>query len=227
MSAEMRRLPVYLVLDCSGSMTGEPIEAVRQGMRLLVDDLQCDPQALENAWLSVITFSKTAKQVAPLTEISQFQIPNIDIESTTSLGDALRVLSECMTKEVRKHTAQQKGDFRPLVFLMTDGMPTDDWKTQADAFKKKWYREKLNEESMEKEANVIACAAGPQADDRILKEITSTVVRLQDASQGSLKAFFKWVTASIVQTSASVTHSPDAAVNLPALPVDQGIVIVP
>ena len=53
----VRRLPVYLVLDCSGSMTGEPIEACRQGLKALLADLRSDPQALETAYLSVITFS--------------------------------------------------------------------------------------------------------------------------------------------------------------------------
>ena len=58
-----RRLPVYLLLDCSGSMSGEPIEAVRQGIATLISDLQGDPQALETAYLSVITFDSSAQQV--------------------------------------------------------------------------------------------------------------------------------------------------------------------
>ena len=58
-----RRLPVYLVLDTSGSMTGEPIEAVRQGVKALLADLRGDPQALETAYLSVITFNNTAQQI--------------------------------------------------------------------------------------------------------------------------------------------------------------------
>src|SRR4028119_2286837 len=56
LDAGMRRLPVYLVLDCSGSMTGEPMEAVRQGMKTLLGELKSDPQALETVYLSVITF---------------------------------------------------------------------------------------------------------------------------------------------------------------------------
>ena len=64
----MRRLPVYLVLDVSGSMMGEPIEAVRNGMQILASTLRTDPYALETAYLSVITFDGEARQVAPLTE---------------------------------------------------------------------------------------------------------------------------------------------------------------
>ena len=68
MSDFTRRLPVYLLLDCSGSMTGEPIEAVKQGMKALLMELRSDPQALETAYLSVITFASNAVQVCPLTE---------------------------------------------------------------------------------------------------------------------------------------------------------------
>ena len=70
--ATTRRLPVYLLLDCSGSMHGDPIEAVKTGLRQLRSDLQSDPQALESVWLSVITFDNSARQVVPLTEIGAF-----------------------------------------------------------------------------------------------------------------------------------------------------------
>ena len=55
-----RRLPVYLLLDTSGSMSGEPIEQVKNGVQMLVASLRQDPYALETAWLSVITFSSGA-----------------------------------------------------------------------------------------------------------------------------------------------------------------------
>ena len=51
-----RRLPVYLLLDTSGSMRGEPIEAVNRGLKVLVSSLRQDPNALETAFLSIITF---------------------------------------------------------------------------------------------------------------------------------------------------------------------------
>lgn len=68
-----RRLPVYLVLDCSGSMHGDPIQAVNQGVKALVAELKSEPYAIETAYLSVITFESTAQQVSPLTELLTFQ----------------------------------------------------------------------------------------------------------------------------------------------------------
>lgn len=59
----MRRLPVYLLLDTSGSMTGEPIEAVKNGVQMLLSTLRQDPYALETAYVSVITFDSSARQL--------------------------------------------------------------------------------------------------------------------------------------------------------------------
>ena len=69
----MRRLPVYLLLDTSGSMSGEPIQQVKNGVQMLVSALRQDPQALETAYLSVITFDTTAREVVPLTDLPSFQ----------------------------------------------------------------------------------------------------------------------------------------------------------
>jgi uncharacterized protein YegL len=210
-----RRLPVYLLLDCSGSMHGDPIEAVKMGLRQLRSDLQSDPQALESVWLSVITFDNSARQVVPLTEIGSFQEPKLEASGTTALGAALTLLLSCVDKEVRKTTASQKGDWKPLIFLMTDGQPTDSWEKPAADVKQR------------RPGNLIACAAGTAADDKVLKKITEVVVRLQDTSPGTLGAFMKWVTASVSTTSTNVAANQSLAVNLPPLPADKGIQIVP
>ncbi len=61
----LRRLPVYLLLDTSGSMHGEPIEAVKNGVQTLLTTLKQDPYALETAYVSVITFDSSARQAVP------------------------------------------------------------------------------------------------------------------------------------------------------------------
>lgn len=210
-----RRLPVYLLLDCSGSMMGEPIEAVRQGIKALLSELRGDPQALETAYLSVITFDSQARQIIPLTELMQFKEPELHAGGATALGSALEVLMDCVNTEVRKSTETQKGDWRPLVFILTDGSPTD-----TDAFHRA-----VEHLGSAKIANIIACAAGSNAQTSCLKQITSNVLMMNTLSSGDMAQFFQWVSGSIKMSSKSVDARPGDAIQLP--PPPQGFVIVP
>lgn len=210
-----RRLPVYLLIDCSGSMMGEPIEAVRQGIKALLSELRGDPQALETAYLSVITFDSQARQIIPLTELMQFKEPALHAGGATALGGALKVLMDCVNAEVRKSTETQKGDWRPLVFILTDGAPTD-----TDAFNRA-----VQDLKSAGIANIIACAAGSNARTSCLKQITSNVLMMNTLSSGDMAQFFQWVSGSIKMSSKSVDARPGDAIHLP--PPPQGFVIVP
>ena len=205
-----RRLPVYLLLDCSGSMMGEPIEAVKQGVKALLSELRGDPQALETAYLSVITFDSS-----PLTELMQFKEPDISAGGATALGGALNVLIDCVNNEVRKSTETQKGDWRPLVFILTDGSPTD-----IEAFNQAAQKIKSL-----KVANIIACAAGSSANTSYLKQITESVLMMNTLSAGDMAQFFAWVSGSIKMSSKSLDAKPGNTIELP--PPPQGFVVVP
>lgn len=210
-----RRLPVYLLLDCSGSMMGEPIEAVRQGVKALLSELKGDPQALETAYLSVITFDSAARQVAPLTELMQFQKPQIKASGATALGGALNVLIDCVNTEVRKASPTQKGDWRPLVFILTDGSPTD-----VETF-----GQAVQAVKDLKVASIVACAAGAKADTACLKRITDNVLMMNTLSAGDLARFFAWVSGSIKMSSKGMDAKPGAPNQLP--PPPDGFVVVP
>lgn len=188
----MRRLPVYLLLDTSGSMSGEPIEAVKNGVQVMISSLRQNPQAIETAFISIITFDSVAQQIIPLTDLASFQMVDIRATGTTAMGEALKLVANRIDHEVAKTTTEQKGDWKPLVFIMTDGIPTDDWLPGLNEFKQR------------KTAFTVACAAGAGADTSILKQITENVVSLDTADSTSIGKFFQWVTASIGVTSTRV-----------------------
>ena len=202
----MRRLPVYLLFDTSGSMSGEPIEAVKNGVQIMISSLRQNPQAIETAFLSVITFDSTAQQIIPLTDLASFQMVDIKATGVTALGEALKLVAHKIDTEVQKTTPEQKGDWKPLVFIMTDGIPTDDWQSGLNEFKKS------------KVAFTVACAAGSGADAKILKQITDNVVSLDTADSASIGKFFQWVTASIGVSSTKVEDSGKEVTGLKELP---------
>lgn len=202
----MRKLPIYLLLDTSGSMHGEPIEAVKNGVDMLVSTLLSDPYALETAYLSVITFDSAAQQLVLLTELPKFQAPQLQAAGCTALGGALALLAQRIDTEVTTTTAEQKGDWRPLVFIMTDGKPTDDLQFGLEQFRQR------------KTGMVVACAAGQGADTATLQQITPNVVQLATADSSTIKAFFKWVSASISTSSKAVENAAKETTSFSELP---------
>ncbi|KFF13308.1 VWA domain-containing protein [Chryseobacterium soli] len=202
----MRRLPVYLLLDTSGSMTGEPIEAVKNGVQMMLHSLRQMPQALETAYISIITFDTDAKQIIPLTDLASFQMVDIKASGVTSFGGALALLADKVQTEVSKTTLEQKGDWKPMTFIMTDGVPTDDWQAGLNKLKAVY------------NGFLVGCAVGGSADSSILKQITNEVVSLQNADSESIAQFFKWVTASISTTSTKLEESGKEVFGLDQLP---------
>jgi len=186
-------------------MSGEPIETVKNGVQMLVSALRQDPYALETAWLSVITFDSKANELVPLTELTAFQPPDFTASGTTALGEGLAKVADCVSKDLVKTTATTKGDWRPMLFLLTDGSPTDDWQKGLARFKQ------------EKWGIVVACGVDG-ADDSILKQITECVVKLSTSDSTSLKAFFKWISSSVSQGSKSTETAGKEVSGLSELP---------
>lgn len=202
----MRRLPVYLLIDCSESMAGSAIEDVNRAVQVMVRDLRGTPQALDTVAISVITFSGDARLVVPLTPIELFQLPALTIRPGTSLGRALDLLVSCVSMDVVKTTESRKGDWRPLVFLFTDGQPTDDWRSAA---------ERLKTLTSPRISSIYAIGSGIDVDYSVLHEITDIVLKADDINKA-----FVWITASVQSASVGLTEGIGS---LPALGDDYAL----
>jgi len=189
-------------------MVGEPIEQVQNGMRTIIQELRVDPYALETVYVSVIAFAGKAKCLSPLTELYKFYPPIFPIGGGTSLGEGLDFLMNDLDASIQKTTIEQKGDWKPIVFLFTDGMPTDNYKQTFARWNNK-YR---------KSCNLVAISIGDNVNTQILGEISDNVLLLKETDVESFSKFFKWITASIKTTSVSVS---DCAIDdIQLAPVD-------
>lgn len=192
----MRRLPIYFLVDVSESMVGEPIQQVEDGMRTIIQELRTDPYALETAYVSVIAFAGKAKTLSALTELYKFYPPRFPIGGGTSLGVAMNHLMDHINVDLVKTTAETKGDWKPIVFLFTDGTPTDNPQSAFERWNNKFRGH----------ASIVCISIGDNADTELLSQISDNVFRLKDANKEAFNAFFKWVTASIKTTSQSVAE---------------------
>lgn len=210
-----RRLLAYFLLDTSGSMNGEPIQALNNGFNGLISMLRADPQAMDSLHLSVITFDRDVKNIIPLTALANFYPMEITCPDSgpTHTGAALEMVADLVRKDLVKGSEDEKGDWQPLLFIFTDGKPSDIQK----------YRQMIPVLRDLDFGAIVGCAAGPKADEQFLKELTDHVVKLDTTDAITLSSFFRWVSSSITQGghSQNITHH----VTLPPPPSELNIII--
>jgi uncharacterized protein YegL len=198
-------------------MKGEPIHAVNVGISSMLSALRQDPYALESVYLSVITFDREIKEIFPLTPLENAQFTEIELPKSgaTHMGEALEFVVEKVKSDVIKSSDETKGDFRPMLFIMTDGSPSD----------LMVFKESLPKVKASNFAEIIACAAGPKAKPEFLKQITSNVVILDNMESSAFSQFFKWVSDSIAAGSMSSGVDGLLENSLPPPPPEFQIVI--
>lgn len=210
-----RRLPVYILIDTSGSMRGEPIESVKVGLSDMIASLRLDPYALETVCVSIITFNSKVEQILPLTDLENLQLPDIRVPDAgaTFLGTALDLLCRRYDEEVNMGSREQKGDWMPVVFILTDGKPSDLMVYDEAIQKLKHYQF----------TNIVACAAGPKAKTEPLKKLTNNVFTLDTMDSNTFRKFFQWVTINVQQGGRTMGVADQA--ELPPPPAEVNLVI--
>ena len=190
------RLPVYLLIDTSGSMSGAPIEAINQGVSRLIDSLQNDASAAQSVWLSVITYDKDVKVLLPLTALNDVAPLHIQCPQSgpTHLGEGLQVLNECVGREVNSSADQS-----PLLFVMTDGKPSD-----VQLFNEQY--QMIQQRGF---AKIVGCAAGPKAKAGELRKFCEPVLSIDNINAAALSQFFQLISESVTQDSASPAPAPE------------------
>ena len=185
-------LPVYLLLDVSGSMGGEKInnlnEAAHDMIRSMADEEKMEVEIL----ISIITFGSDVNVHLPATSASQVDWQDLTAGGMTPMGGALRKAKEMIEdKEIIPLRA-----YRPTIVLVSDGRPGDAWEEPLNVLIKTGRSQKCDR---------MAMAIGQDADENVLKRfIDGTEHELFYASNAKqLHEFFRYVTMSVTTRTRS------------------------
>ena len=204
-----RPLPILVLADTSGSMASHgKIDGLNHGIGELLRSLASDDEAvLAEPNVGVITFGGHAAEVhTPIAPARTVRWSPAVASGMTPMGAAFAI-----AREVVEDRAQVPGNaFRPVLVLVSDGQPNDDWESALDA---------LLQSDRASKADRFALAIGPDADRAMLAKFTGDREKVLDASGAAdIHRFFRFVTMSVQARSRSVT--PNAVVTPPALSFD-------
>lgn len=184
------RCPVILVLDTSGSMHGAPIAALNEGIKAFKQDVLRDTQAMLSVEVSLITFGEGVQQVQDFVTIEHFDPTQLKADGLTPMGEALSLALDVLEKRKLVYKNHGIPYYRPWVFLITDGAPTDSWQAAAQDLREAEVKNRL----------LFFSVAVKGADMNTLKQISMRPPVLLNSLD--FRDLFMWLSSSMKRVSS-------------------------
>ncbi len=184
-------------------MVGEPLELVKEGFTTILNDLRYDPYALETVWLSLTVYAGKPKTLVPLTELMSFRMPQLPIGGGSRLGKALMYLAGELEGSVVRSSPNNRGDWRPVVFLFTDSESSDDVAAAIESWKSR----------PAGKSEMVVVLFGNSSDAPAFRSLTERIYRFNRTDPSAYKNLFRWISTSL--QSASVVGMNRVCTSLP------------
>ena len=191
------RVPVCLVLDTSGSMSGDPINELSEGVRLFYDAVRSDETALYSAEISVVTFGGSVTRKADFNTLEhQPETPEFYANGGTPMGEAVNMALDMLEQRKSEYKASGVDYYQPWIVLMTDGKPNGDRSELSRAIQRTC--DMVNERKL----TVFPIGIGEEADMDVLAKFSPKRPPLK--LQGlNFREFFAWLSKSVSKVTQS------------------------
>jgi uncharacterized protein YegL len=181
------RAPLVLVLDCSGSMDGEPMRQLNEGLKTLADAMRNDPVTATRGRILTIAFGGNDDvQIGSWEDALDWTAPLMSAGGRTPTGAAVASALDAIEAQKAEFRAAGVSYKRPIMLLMSDGIPTDEWEGVADI---------CRSAEQAKKVNVMAIAVGPDADKGVLDRFSEKGALRLDGLK--FKELFVWLSQSV------------------------------
>lgn len=184
------RCPCVLLLDTSTSMSGKPIDELNSGLQTFKDELLSDELAAKRVEVAVVGFGPV-KVEADFQTPEFFDPPTLVADGETPMGAAIEHAIEMLRERKEIYRANGINYYRPWIFLITDGAPTDPWENAANMVK-----------GGEQDGSIAFFPVGVEgANLDVLAKLSSREpLKLQGLRFGDL---FSWLSKSLQRVSQS------------------------
>ncbi|MGL4376041.1 MAG: vWA domain-containing protein [Microcoleaceae cyanobacterium] len=187
------RCPCILLLDVSGSMSGAPINALNDGLRIFRDDLNQDDLTKKRVEVAIVTFESTVKVVQEFVTADQFQPPTLTVGGATYMGSGIDKALDILQTRKALYKANAISYYRPWVFMITDGSPSDDDVVDRAA-------QRIRKEEAEKRVAFFGVGVEGVNMTRLSQIVVRKPVKLTGLN---FREMFLWLSASMGKVSHS------------------------
>lgn len=185
------RVPVILLLDTSGSMSGQPIQELNRGIAAFKEDVLKNTQASLSVEVAIVKIGPVVQLVQDFVTVDNFTPPILEASGQTPMGAGIEYALDLL--EDRKETYKANGIqyYRPWVFLITDGAPTDDWQSAA---------QRVRESEANRRLSFFAVAV-QGANIKTLQQIAPSERPPIQLNGLDFRALFVWLSTSMKRVS--------------------------
>ena len=195
-----------LLLDTSGSMSGAPIASLNKAINDFKEQTSMDELAQKRVDISIIEFNDTARVVQDFTPLPQLQPVTLCATGCTAMGAGINLAIDKIKERNRFYNDMGTPCFKPWIFMITDGAPTDDISAAKQRI--------LDEESKGSHGKLKFWAVGvPGYSKETLTSLTKRCIALNEAN---FKGIFDWLSESMVTISVSRVGENPQLSNLPS-----------